>query len=136
MGSLWAYIEGMDVHCLLFTGTKGSDWLPGPDLALWTPLMDVCSSPELLDAPEVFAACLYMITRTHEEPLGIYWRNGWPSPPFHGGKQLQFGCLGHVWHFGPLRWTFAPPELLDAPEFFAACLYMLTRTHEEPLGIY
>ena len=34
MGSLWAYIEGMDVHCLLCTGTKGSDWLPGPDLAL------------------------------------------------------------------------------------------------------
>ena len=40
--------------------------------------------------------------------------DGWPSPPFHGGKQLQFGCLGQVWHFGPHRWTFAPPELLDA----------------------
>ena len=29
MGSLWAYIEGMDVHCLLYTGANDSD------LAAW-----------------------------------------------------------------------------------------------------
>ena len=34
MGSLGAYIEGMDVPCLLFAGIKAPIWLPGPGLAL------------------------------------------------------------------------------------------------------
>ena len=46
MGSLWAYIEGMDGLSLLFTATNSSDLAAraGFGLALLPSLKDVCSS--------------------------------------------------------------------------------------------
>src|SRR5210317_2219415 len=45
MGSLWAYIEGMDVPCLLLRGQTAPIWLPGPDLALSGPLPKTFAPP-------------------------------------------------------------------------------------------
>ena len=47
MGSLWAYIEGMDVLCLLFAGANGSGlaaWAGFGTSALRPSSNDVCSS--------------------------------------------------------------------------------------------
>src|SRR5210317_1416583 len=67
------------------------------------PLRKVFAPPECVGASQFFYACCNIVFGTHEEPLGIYCRNGLPTYPFHGDKRLRFGCLGQVWHFGPLR---------------------------------
>src|SRR6056300_875349 len=47
------------------------------------------ASPVPLDAAEYFAACFHIVFGTHMEALDGYYRNGWPSPPFHGHCKPQ-----------------------------------------------
>src|SRR5210317_1327256 len=49
---LWAYIEGMDVPCLLLRGQTALIWLPGPQAWHSGPhLNDVCSSSMIWCCP-------------------------------------------------------------------------------------
>jgi len=137
MGSLWAYIEGMDVPHLLFTGSKwlqygclGQIWHFGPLWRTFAPL-------EYFWMPLNF---LQHVCPMYLGPMGSLWAyiEGMDVPHllFTGSKWLQFGCLGQIWHFGPIWRMFAPLVFLDATEYSAACLSNVFGTHGKTLGMY
>ena len=100
------------------------------------PLRMTFAPPVWYGAAQFFSACCNIVFGSHGEPLGMYWRNGCPLSPFCGDKRLRFGCLGQVWHSGPLRMTFAPPVWYGAAQFFSACCNIVFGSHGKPLGIY
>ena len=98
-------------------------WLPGSDLVLWPSWKRIYSSCNYRCFPILLRSCINVFM-AHEEPLGIYWRNGGPFPPLHSDQQLRFGCLGQIWHFDPLRSAFTPPLHFDASQFFYAVAWL------------
>ena len=76
MGSLWAYIEGMDAPYILFTGANGSDLAAyGPGLALLSSWRDVCSS--------CMYCCVPILLRTLQHCI---WG---PLPSHTGGANVS-----------------------------------------------
>ena len=74
MGSLWAYIEGVDGLSLHFAATNSSDlaaWALGQ---VWhfNPLRKMFAPPVCIGAPQFFYACCNIVFGSHGEPLGIY----------------------------------------------------------------
>ena len=68
MGSLGAYIEGMDGLSLLFTGVNMSVWQPEPGLALRPSSKDVCSSSMIWCTPIL----LRMLQHCIWDPWGAF----------------------------------------------------------------
>src|SRR6056300_1103232 len=107
MGSLWAYIEGVDVPCLLLGGQTARIWLPGPGLALWPSSNVVCSYSMIWWCP-IHLWLLQHCIWVPWEAYGHILKEWMSHASSWGGKRLGFGCLGQVWHSGPLRMSFAP----------------------------
>ena len=83
-------------------------WPPGPGLAPRPSLIDVCSSSMIWCFPILLRMLQYCV----RDPWGAFGHilKEWMAfPPLCSDQQLRFGCLGQVWHFDPLRKTFAPP---------------------------
>ena len=81
MGSLWAYIEGMDVPCLLFTGTKCSD------LAAWARFgtLNLFEGRLLLQYVWVMVNSSLPVATLYLGPMGSLWAyiEGMDVPCFH-----------------------------------------------------
>src|SRR5210317_1173767 len=109
MGSLWTYLEGMDGISLHFMETNSSD------LAAWAGFgtstlssKDVCSSSMIWCSPILLCMLQHCIW-VPWEAFGHILKEWMSLASSCGGKWLRFGCMGQVWHSGPLRMTFAPP---------------------------
>src|SRR5210317_2189237 len=111
MGSLWAYIEGMDGLSLHFTATNSSD------LAAWARFgsSTLFDRRLLLQYELVLSNCATHVSTLCLGPMGSLWAyiEGMDGLSLHftatNSSDLTFDCLGQVWHFDPIRKTFAPP---------------------------
>ena len=89
-------------------GQTAPIWLPGPGLALWPSSNDVCSSSMIWCCP-ILRCLLQHCIWVPWEAFGHILKEWVSLASSCGSKRLRFGCLDQVWHFGPLRMTFAPP---------------------------
>ena len=104
MGSLWAYIEGMDGIPLHFTATNSSD------LAAWARFgtLTLFERRLLLQYDLVLPNSSTHVATLYLGPMRSLWAciegmDVLPLTPVHSDQQLRFGRLGQVWHFDPLQ---------------------------------
>src|SRR6056300_94324 len=135
MGSLWTYIEGMDVPCLLVTGANGSDlaaWAGFGTLAL---LEDVYSSCMLWCGPILLCLLQHCIWAPWEA-FGHILKEWMSLVSFSRGQTAPIWLPGPGLALWPSLKTFTPPVCYGAAPFFSACCNIVFGPHGKPLDIY
>src|SRR6056300_1041846 len=121
---------------LLFMGQTAPIWLPGPGLALWPSLTDVCSSSMCWYIPIL----LHMLQHCVWDPWGafvhILKEQKVCHHRFKAVASSKFAVKGQIWHFGPIQKMFAHSVCVGASQFFYANCNIVFGTHQEPLYIY
>ena len=138
MRSLWAYIEGMDGLCLLFTGTNSSDlaaWARFGTLALFEGRL-------LLQYVWVQVNSSLPVATLHWGPMRSLWAYIEGMDGLHllfkGANGSNLAAWARFGTFWPSSMDVCSSSIvcLGASQFFYACCNIVFGTHGEPLGIY
>ena len=136
MGSLWAYIEGMDAPYILFTGANGSD------LAAWAGfgtfvLLERCLLLLYVLLPPNSSTQLYQCFHDPWGAFGHILKEWWTFPSPSQQPTAQIWRLGQI-RLGTLTLIEACLLLLYVlcfPILLRSCMNVFM-THGEPLGIH
>src|SRR5210317_2164669 len=116
-------------------GQMAPIWLPGPSLALWPSLYDVCSSCMLWCVPILLCLLQHCIWAPWEA-FGHILKEWMSLVSFSRGQTAPIWLPGPGSALWPSLKTLTPLVCYGAAQFFSACFNIVFGPHGKPLDIY